>query len=533
MAAPVAAQVVHTESDVIGPAGQFQDFFGEDLATSGGLLLAGVRNADNPAGVSSGGAFLYANDGKRWHEVQRLWPPDGGQADQFGNAVALSGSTAAVGSWFDDDLGHDSGSVYVYERTSSGWTETQRLLPIDYDVPCRFGSSVALDGDTLLVGAPGRVNGSGHPVGAIYVFERGPSGWQQTGLLKPPVAPTSTSGGFGGPVDLDGDIAVAGASSDSHNAPLWSGAAYVFERGGAGWAQTAFLTAPFRRREEVFGTSVSVSGTRIAIGTPWMYGGQFQPPAYGSVFVFRRQGGQWIVETRLYPQNSTDDDRCGFSVDLQGDRLAVGGYWALEQGLRAGATFLFERTPIGWVERLELVSEEPVHADALGTACALDGHWILGGALAGQVDGIRSGTILAFEQPFGTSYCPGAMNSTGVAGELFLTGSRDALDRHLGLRARHLPPGSFGLFLVSDTGSAPSGPGGQGTLCLGGPIGRFQSCVEAASDAGRSACDIDTTHLPFTPSRSIASGDTWHFQMWYRDAGGLENYTNAVRVRFG
>ncbi len=123
MAAPVAAQVVHTESDVIGPAGQFQDFFGEDLATSGGLLLAGVRNADNPAGVSSGGAFLYANDGKRWHEVQRLWPPDGGQADQFGNAVALSGSTAAVGSWFDDDLGHDSGSVYVYERTSSGWTE--------------------------------------------------------------------------------------------------------------------------------------------------------------------------------------------------------------------------------------------------------------------------------------------------------------------------------------------------------------------------------------------------------------------------
>ncbi len=151
------------------------------------------------------------------------------------------------------------------------------------------------------------------------------------------------------------------------------------------------------------------------------------------------------------------------------------------------------------------ITDFEIRFEATGAHCSLDALM-----LDVRVDG---GAI-------GTSYCTAAANSTGVAGELSATGSLLAADNSVRLTASHLPPQTFGLFLTSQVQSSVAMPGGsQGTLCLGGQIGRFAGDIFQSSAAGDSTLAIDLTQLP-SPTGAVAAapGETWNFQCWFRDA---------------
>jgi MYXO-CTERM domain-containing protein len=241
------------ETKLTASDGAAGDRFGYSVAVSGGTVVVGAR-LDDDNGSRSGSAYLFEDSGSGWVET-KLTASDGGASDEFGGSVAVSGDTVVVGARLDTDNGGDSGSVYVFQDSGSGWTET-KLTASDGAAGDEFGRSVAVSQNTVLVGAPYDDSGS------AYIFQDSGSGWVETKLT----ASDGTAGDqFGWSVAVSEDTVAVGAPRDNENGGR-SGSAYLFEDGGTGWAQQAKLTASDGAVNDEFGFSVSVSGDTVAVG---------------------------------------------------------------------------------------------------------------------------------------------------------------------------------------------------------------------------------------------------------------------------
>jgi hypothetical protein len=202
-----------------------------------------------------------------WTQQAKLVASDGAAGDQFGFSVALDGDTVVIGAFRDDDKGSDSGSAYVFTRAGSGWTQQAKLVASDGAAGDQFGWSVALDGDTAVIGA--RLDDDkGIDSGSAYVFTRAGGAWTQQAKL---VASDGAAGDqFGFSVALDGDTAVIGAFGDDDNGSD-SGSAYVFTRAGSGWSETLKLLASDGKAFDLLGYyngAVDISGSTVLAGAP-------------------------------------------------------------------------------------------------------------------------------------------------------------------------------------------------------------------------------------------------------------------------
>jgi hypothetical protein len=220
-------------------------------------------------GFGSGAAYIYEKPVGGWVSTNSyaalLSPSDAAAWDFFGLSVAISGDTVVVGSQFDDDNGDSSGSAYVFVKPSGGWatsTETAKLTASDGAAEHGFGISVAISGDTALVGADGADNNEG----AAYLFVKPATGWATT---TETAKLTSFEPGhyarFGQSVAVNGDTALAGAKE----ADRGLGAAYLFQKPSMGWAsatETAKLTAIVREQGAGFGHSVALEGGTLLVG---------------------------------------------------------------------------------------------------------------------------------------------------------------------------------------------------------------------------------------------------------------------------
>jgi hypothetical protein len=211
-------------------------------------------------------------------ETAKLTPSDAAQTDEFGYSVALSGDTAVIGAVLDNIVGGPGGifdghgSAYVFVGSGAVWTQQAKLTASDAAGFDNFGVSVAVSGDTVLVGAnradaPGVANS-----GAAYVFAKPGGGWtNMTQTAKLRASDAAAQDGFGAAVSLSGETAVVGARGDDHAGGTDAGSAYVFVKPGGGWVnttQTVKLTAMDAQTDDVFGYSVAVSGDRAIIGAP-------------------------------------------------------------------------------------------------------------------------------------------------------------------------------------------------------------------------------------------------------------------------
>ncbi len=196
------------------------DQFGTSVAVSGDTAVIGAF-LDDDAGSGSGSVYVFTRSGTTWTEEAKLTASDAAAADIFGNSVSVSGDTAVIGAVQDDDAGGTSGSAYVFTRSGTTWTEQQKLTASDAAANDEFGISVAVTGDTTVIGATGDANESG----AAYVFTRSGTTWtEQAKLIASDVA---LDDDFGRSVAVTGDTAVVGASSND-DAGSGSGSAYVF-----------------------------------------------------------------------------------------------------------------------------------------------------------------------------------------------------------------------------------------------------------------------------------------------------------------
>ena len=339
--------------------------FGHSVSLSGDTLAVSARSEASRRGA----VYVFTRSGSTWSQQARLISSNIDQNDYFGESIAVSGDTLAVGADFEDSSAagvngdqYDnsapfSGAVYVFTRSGGAWSQQAYLKASNTGAGDRFGRSVALSGDTLAVGAPREdssvtsVNGldtdtdnSAGDSGAVYVFTRTGNDWAQQAYLK--ASNIGAGDWFGRSVTLSGDTLAVGAPQEdssvtgvngrsSDNSAGDSGAVYVFTRSGNDWSQQAYLKASNTGAGDRFGQSAALSGNTLAVGAigedssaTGLGGSPSNNSAgeSGAVYVFTRSGGTWSQLAYLKASNTGADDWFGRSVSLSGERLAVGAY---------------------------------------------------------------------------------------------------------------------------------------------------------------------------------------------------------------
>jgi hypothetical protein len=237
------------------------DMFGYAVALSGDTAVIGAFADDAPAG-DSGSAYVFTRTAGVWIQQTKLTASDGTGANFFGFSVGASGDTAVIGAHGNDALGGDAGAAYVFTRTAGVWTQQQKLTAADAAPVDLFGVSVAVNGDTALVGAA-LDDDMGADSGSAYVFTRTAGVWtQQAKLTASDGAPGDVFGTSGA---VDGDAVIVGAYGDDDNG-INSGSAYTFTRTGGLWTQQAELTPNDGAAGDNFGYSVALSGGTAVAG---------------------------------------------------------------------------------------------------------------------------------------------------------------------------------------------------------------------------------------------------------------------------
>ena len=308
---------------------------GSAVALSGDTALVGAPTADNDNGDTSGAAYVFTRSDGVWTEQTKLLASDGAETDELGVSVALDGDTALVGATLYQDKTHpQSGAAYLFVRSEGEWTEQAKLVPNDAIAFGYFGWSVALSGDTALVGAYGD-DDNGDTSGSAYVFVRLGNFW----LFQAKLQGTGGSAfdSFGAAVALSGDTALIGAYRDYGDE---SGSAFVFERSNAVWTEQVKLRASDGAAEDYFGASVALSGTTALVGAVL---DDDNGDASGSAYVFTKSDGVWSAQAKLVDRDNSEDDHFGASVALSGDTALIGAPSDDLNSLSAGAVHVFGR----------------------------------------------------------------------------------------------------------------------------------------------------------------------------------------------
>ena len=217
---------------------------------------------DDDRGSNSGSAYIFTRNGSTWSQQAKLTADDGATDDWFAGSIALSGDTVVIGVRGDDDRGSNSGSAYIFTRNGSTWSQQAKLTANDGAASDFFGISVALSGDTAVIGAYGDDDRAGSS-GSAYIFTRNGSTWSQQ--AKVTADDGAANDFFGYSVTLSGDTAVIGAYQDDDLGSN-SGSAYIFTRNGSTWSQQAKLTADDGAASDYFGKPVALSGDTVVIG---------------------------------------------------------------------------------------------------------------------------------------------------------------------------------------------------------------------------------------------------------------------------
>lgn len=381
------------------------DRFGSGVAISGNLIAVGApwessgatgiggNQADNSA-LRSGAVYLFSRSSTTggWRQEAYIKASNTGSGDSFGDAVALSGNTLVVGAWGErsnatgvngnqsNDSVMFSGAAYVFRKLpGGGWYQEAYLKPDVSRADQQFGLSVAISGETVIVGAMDRTG-----PGAAHVFARSGSTWFAQARLTASNAEARDA--FGRSVAISGETAVVGAVGEASNATgvngdqtnngaPGAGAAYLFRRsGGTVWTQEAYLKAS-STGGGAFGSAVAVAGNAVAVGAP----------GRGTVYTFwldAAPGGTWRQSGDIRPSTGTTGDEFGTAVALAATNTAGG--FALAAGAPAhrngtgastGAVFGYfgaaAGTKVSWKAAGVLHASNAAESDRLGRSVSL------------------------------------------------------------------------------------------------------------------------------------------------------------------
>jgi hypothetical protein len=308
------------------------DYFGTDVAILDDVLVVGAPRSD-PTGTSgltphAGAVYVFVRSAGVWTQQARLSALDGTVGDLFGLRLALSKALLVVGA---PASGADaSGAVYLFSHDASGWRQSKKLKASKPIGNAAFGSAVALDGDTLAVGSQKDAS-SVSAGGSAYVFTQHDGDWFEQARLEPSVPRDSAT--FGWSVAVQGDTLVVGAPRATLSLMAPSGEAYVFDRVAGHWNQSAVLEAPVPRTTDYFGVDVGLTPTLLLIGSSGDAGGMGGlkgdvqnrgAPQSGAMYLYARQPSGFVMSTYIKASVPARGDAFGIRVALSGDTIVAG-----------------------------------------------------------------------------------------------------------------------------------------------------------------------------------------------------------------
>ena len=416
-------------TDITARMPMADDAFGYAVAIDGDTIAIAARDQDSAGtGVDadeadtsardSGAVYVFGRDGAQWRLEAFIKPSNTSANDHFGQSIALEGDTLVVGApdkdgsatgvnGTEDDGVNESGATYVFVRADGVWTQQAYIKGAANDSLDRFGRSVALSGDSIVIGCGDDsasrgvggdpANNDAGAAGSAYVFVRSGETWTQEAYLKASNAETADT--FGYAVDIDGDTIVVGAtqedsggtgvgSNQENNTKPDSGAAYVFVRTGTTWAQQAYLKANNSSDYFQFGYTVAVSGDVVAVGSP---AATRSAATYaGTVYVFRRTDTTWAVEANLNDSGYAASDRFGAALAADGDYLVIGAPQVdvTDGATNSGAAFAFEWLGDRW-EQSDIEPSRTGDNFAFGASIAISGTDVLIGAPGEDIEDVE------------------------------------------------------------------------------------------------------------------------------------------------
>ena len=410
------------------------DNFGQTVSVSGTIMAVGVPNEDSQEGeYRHGVVYIFKRIKNSWLLQTTIKIPKGADyidnGTSIGTSVALSGNQLVIG----ESYHQFTGAVYVYEYADETWQQKTMLKPENLTVRNLFGASVAIDGDTIVVGAKSVANpsyGDAVKPGSAYVFTKYNDEWSQVAQLK---AKYQIDGNlFGYSVDIDKDYIVIGApmaKTRDANGEVHYGTAFAFNRRGEQWSRIAELVSPESNSEYYlpfnswrihgFGVDVAISNNKIVVGEP-------QYPVIESERIINNVGAahvfdidvnsqDWNYSNSLMASNWGEEDQFGYVVDLVDDTILVGspfedgsspGINGVNNNLAnsSGASYLFAEIEGDWQQVSYIKSQNPVNyleyerlttADLFGLAVALDGSTVVVGSPGKQ---FTSGAVYVYSR---------------------------------------------------------------------------------------------------------------------------------------
>jgi MYXO-CTERM domain-containing protein len=408
--------------------------FGLSVDISGDYAIVGARS-ENAAGLYSGAAYVYRRASGTWRQEARIVPADAQANDGFGTSVSISGTTAVVGSPYDDDDGSNQGTAYVFTRSGTSWLQQAKLKAGIAGQNGIFGASVSIDGDTAVIG--GR---------RVFAFVRSGTSWS----LQQQITHTAgqTDDAFGSSVSVQGNLAVVGAYLQDASGTD-SGAAYVFARSGTTWSQQQRIVAADAAAYDHFGRSVSIQGSFAVVGAPGeddggsgagaayvYYGGTGtwvqQAKHTGSTAAGHGLGssvamginnllagapdddtagagagsahrlvpgtGNWPLDRKLFGGYSIPNSKIGTSVAVEGTTAVVGVPGESAHGINEGAVLVFDRSTstMTWSQRARVLADDAAAGDQLGASLAISGSTFAAGSPFHDAAAIDSGAVYVF-----------------------------------------------------------------------------------------------------------------------------------------
>jgi hypothetical protein len=392
---PVAAAVEpltwNLQGKLFGDNEQALDRFGYGVAASGNTFLLTARFGGDAA-MRTGAAYVFVWSGSTWSQEARLPTPVEAN-DGLSGKAALSGDTLVVGATGDHDAGKNSGAAYVFARENGVWSQEARLLAPDGAAADVFGSSVAIEGDTIVIGAVQKSE-AGSQSGAAYVFTRSDGLWTLQKKLVP--GDGKALDYFGKSVAITGDTIVVGAYG-CDDLGAGAGAAYLFTRSGASWGPATKVFAPEVTDGDRFGILVAAAGDTIVVAADREDDAAHGKTDVGAAYAFTRSGATWGSPQRLLANDGESGHRLGVSLATSGETIVVGAGNDAEAG--SEAAYVFARRDGVWREKTKLVSVDGSPTDRFGLAVAVSGDFIAVGApyddSLGPPD---SGTVHMFRQ---------------------------------------------------------------------------------------------------------------------------------------
>lgn len=460
------------------------DYFGHSVSIDQDTMVVGTYSEDSQdVGIDNGSSasadnslddtgavYVYKRSSRAWAPEAFIKADYVDYEDRFGHSVSVDGDTLVVGAPLEDSSQSsittvaasdnnliDSGAVYVYTRSGVTWSLQAYIKAPNAGIADQFGYSVALDGDTLAVGAPNEdsnvtsvnsntssQNNNSSDTGAVYIFKRTGNSWALEAYVK--ANNNDVNDYFGRVIDLNLDTLVVGVEAEdsnlttisngstasSNNSSANSGAVYVYKRSASTWAQESYIKAVNNDAYDKFGASVAVYGDTIVVGAPEEDSNETSiangasassdndSSKSGAVYVYSRSGANWSQQSYIKPSNSEEFDRFGTSVAVSNDDLLVGSSHESSSSssitnsasasddnssAEAGAVYVFSRSGVSWVQKSYFKAPNSGGEDHYGIAIDINDNTAVVGATRedSQVTAISNGTTASSDDSVANS----------------------------------------------------------------------------------------------------------------------------------